>query len=102
LRQRRQIRTAEAAKPKPVTAKPAPEAKPAAAKPAGNFRYQGSTAEKMDVALVKGGDIGKLAEQAGVTKGALRAHAKYRAKNGKWTLTEDRDNIKMTKVALAA
>jgi hypothetical protein len=82
-------------------AKPTPATKPAA-KPAANLRYEGSAAQKWDVALEKGGDIGVLAKQAGVTKGALRAHAKYREKSGKWKLTENGDNIKMMKVAAAA
>jgi hypothetical protein len=92
--------------PKPVrrgkpVAKPTPATKPAA-KPAGNLRYEGSAAQKWDAALEKGGDIEALAKQAGVTKGTLRAHAKYREKSGKWALTENGNNIKMMKVATAA
>jgi hypothetical protein len=80
-RQPRQIRTAQAAAEedgevqtqlKPVrrgkhAAKPTPATKSAAkpaAKPAGNLRYEGSAAQKWDVALEKGGNIEVLAKQA--------------------------------------
>ena len=56
----------------------------------------------MDNVLIKGGDLEALATQAGVTKSMLRAHAKYRAKNAMWKLTEDGDKIKMAKVPAAA
>lgn len=67
----------------------------------GGFRYEGSGAQKMDLALMRGGPISDLAEEAGVKKGMLRAHAKFRAKSGKWSMSEDGEYIQLTKLDAA-
>jgi hypothetical protein len=47
----------------------------------------------MDLALLAGGTYDALAEEVGVKPGVLRSHAKFRAKTGKYTLTEKGDQL---------
>jgi hypothetical protein len=76
---------------------PAAAATPKKSAPPGGFRYEGSVAQKMDQALMKGGNLEKLAETLDVKKGVLRAHANFRAKSGKYELEEkDHGHIKLT------
>src|SRR5271166_2734062 len=60
-------------------------------------RYEGSLAQRLDVALMDGGQLASMAEQLGVTKGRLRAHAKFRDLSGKYRLTEDGDVLRLNK-----
>ena len=62
-------------------------------------RYEGSLAQRLDAALMEGGQLASMAEQLGVTKGRLRAHAKFRDLSGKYKLTEDGDVLRLKKVA---
>jgi hypothetical protein len=80
--------------------KPAKPAKPAAQPkaPRPNFRYPGSGAEKMDLALLAGGTWEKVAKQAGVSPSVIRSHAKFRAKNGKFGLIENGDEARLVVV----
>ena len=61
-------------------------------------RYEGSLAQRLDAALMEGGQLAAMAEQLGVAKGILRAHAKYRDLSGKYKLTEDGDVLRLKKV----
>lgn len=101
-----EVDTAVQEKPK-AERKPAPTA--AKAEPAktdgekkvhsgGGRSYEGSFAQKMDLALQAGGTYASIAEGLGIKAAQLRAHGKFRVKSGKWKITENGDQIKMEKV----
>lgn len=79
------------------------EAAPTTARRSGSSlpnRYEGSSAQRLDNALLKGGKIEKIADDLGMNKGQVKAHAKFRARSGKFSLREDEDGtLKLTKVA---
>jgi hypothetical protein len=87
-----------AVKPRTATkAKTASKAKPAAkAKPA--FGYDGSSAQRMDLALLAGGTWAEIAEKAGVKPGLLRGHAKFRSSKGKHRLEETGEQVRLVPV----
>ena len=66
-----------------------------------SFRYQGSVAEQMDQALLKGGSYEELAASIigsngkPISPGTLRAHARFRSKSGKYRLEEADDHVKL-------
>lgn len=55
-------------------------------------RYEGSDAQKMDLALMAGGTWDDIAEAAGKPIRIVRAHAKFRVKGGKYKLVESGDD----------
>lgn len=91
-----------------VTAKETPKAKketaapkakaPAAGKPGGRL-YEGSQAERMDTAAMKGGSLEAIAEASGLPLARVKFHIRHREtiSNAKWKVTRKGDHVKLEK-----
>ena len=96
-----EVAAEDAEAPTPAAASTSPEqvavASPPGPAPArraggGGVRpYEGSFAQKCDIASMKGGTIAEIAEGAGTTPGTIRTHFKYRTAKGKWRLDQTGD-----------
>lgn len=94
--------TSTTAKPKKAS-KANEKAQPTS--PVGNFRYAGSLAEQMDNLLLAGGSYADLAAKIigrdgkQIRVSALKSHAHFRAKSGKYLLEENGENAKLVAVS---
>jgi hypothetical protein len=61
--------------------------------------YEGSFAQKCDIASFAGGTIEQIAEAAGTTPGTIRTHFKFRTSKGKYLLEQDGTQVRLVKAS---